>query len=410
MAEIYREQLANGLWLLAEPIASAQSLAMSMMVPAGVSQEPDAGQGAAAVLAEMMMRGAGDLDARGHSEALDRLGVQRGTSVTTHHIHLHASMIGSKLPDALPLLADMVTRPMLAATAMEPSRDLAIQSIDALDDEPQQKVMLQLKARQFPAPFGRSSLGVREHLEAMSHDDVKAYWGRTFVPGGAVLGFAGRFDWSALRDHVAGAFASWRGRLDDAVETAPAPRGYTHETAQTQQVHIGVAYDAPPEPAPESMLQRAVTAVLSGGMSGRLFTEVREKRGLCYAVYASYSAGRDRGAMLAYSGTTTPRAQETLDVLTTELRRVCDGIDRDEFDRAIIGMKSRLVMQGESTGARAAAIANDQYVLGRPRTLDELASQVDAVTLDAVNDHARSNRPGAMTLVTVGPEPLRVQG
>ncbi len=410
MPEIFREQLPNGLWLLAEPIASAQSLAMSMLVPAGVANEPVDQQGAATVLAEMIMRGAGDLDARQHSESLDRLGVQRGTSVTTHHLHLHASMIGTNLPGALPLLTDMMTRPQLAASALGPSRDLAIQSIDSLDDEPQQKVMLQLKRRHFPEPFGRSPLGVREHLQALTHERVLDYWRRTFVPRGSVLGFAGRFDWAALRDQVAQTLGSWQGGLDDARESQPAARGYTHETADTQQVHIGIAYDAPPEPHADSMLQRAATAVLSGGMSGRLFTEVREKRGLCYAVYASYSSGRDRGAVLAYSGTTTPRAQETLDVLTAELRRICDGIDQAEFDRAIIGMKSRLVMQGESTGARASAIATDQYTLGRARTLDEMAAQVDAATLAAVNQYVRDHRPGAMTIVTVGPDALKVRG
>lgn len=405
---IHQLQLANGLWLVAEPIASAQSLAMTLRVPAGVVQEPGDKQGVAAVLAEMLLRGAGERDARQHSEALDRLGVQRGTSVTTQHLHVHASMLGVNLAAAMPLVLDMVLRPMLADSAVGPARDLAIQSIDALDDEPQQRVMLELKRRHFPEPFGRSSLGEREHLRTVSREDVVAYWQRTCRPRGTILGVAGRFDWPALREQVESLTAEWSGEVVEPVETAAAARGYAHERSESSQVHIGVAYDAPPEPAAESMLQRAATAVLSGGMSGRLFTEVREKRGLCYAVYASYSPGRDRGAVLAYSGTTTPRAQETLDVLTGELRRLGDGIDDAEFGRAIIGMKSRLVMQGESTGARAAAIAGDQYALGRPRTLDELAAEVDRVTLDAVNQYVRERRPKDMTIVTVGPEALRV--
>ena len=172
------------------------------------------------------------------------------------------------------------------------------------------------------------------------------------------------------------------------------------------QVHTGLAYDAVPEPDDRSMLQRAAAAVLSGGMSGRLFTQVRERHGLCYAVYASYGSNKHLGAMLSYAGTTAPRAQQTLDILTAELHRLSEGIEADEFERAIVGMKSALVMQGESTGARANAIAVDQYIYGRPRTLDERIAQVDAVTFEQLNAFVRDNPPGAMSIVTVGPEPL----
>ena len=141
-------------------------------------------------------------------------------------------------------------------------------------------------------------------------------------------------------------------------------------------------------------------------MSGRLFTEVREKRGLCYAVYAAYASHKRIGAMLAYAGTTAARAQETLDVLEGELRKLSLGVDESEFRRAIVGMKSRLVMQGESTGARAGAIAGDQVVLGRPRTLEELTERVDHVTFERLNEYLKNHPPGAMTTVTIGPSPL----
>lgn len=406
MSGIFEHQLPNGLRLLAEPIAGAQSLAMAMLMPAGVSQEPQGQQGAATLLSEMLNRGAGELDARAHSDALDHLGVQRGTSVETAHIRLGATMIGRKSAQALPLLLDMVRRPMLAESALEPARDLALQSLDALEDEPQEKAMLVLRQRHYPMPFGRSPLGRREDLETITIADVRAFWKRTFVPGDAVLGFAGHFDWSQLKDQITQLLGDWQGTLPEAGESFAAPRGYQHVEASSTQVHIGIAYDAPREPDPQSILQRAATAVLSGGMSGRLFTEVREKRGLCYSVYATYAGSKHRGAVLSYVGTTVPRAQETLDVLTGELRRLSDGIEADEFARAIVGMKSRLVMQGESTNARAHAIAQDQYVFGRPRTLQERREQVDALTLDAVRQYVADHRPSTMTIVTIGPEAL----
>lgn len=408
MGQIRHHELDNGLVLVAEAIPGAQSLAMSLLAPAGVVAEPADGLGAAAMLSEMLWRGAGELDAKAHSDALDQLGVQRGTSVETNHLRLGATMIGSKLPEALPLLIDTIRRPVLSEEAIEPTRDLAMQSLAALEDEPQQKVFMDLRRRHFPEPFGRSPLGLREHLERISLADIKGYWQQAITAGGSILGFAGCFDWEQLKDSVCQMLGDWRGDRPDTEPHGSALCGYTHEKADTVQVHIGLAYDAVPETHPHSILQRAAAAVLSGGMSGRLFTEVRERHGLCYAVSASYGSNKQLGAMLSYAGTTAPRAQQTFDILTAELRRLSKGVEADEFERAMIGMKSSLVMQGESTTARANAIAVDQYIYGRPRTLDERIDQVDAVTLDQLNSFVQDCPPGRMTVVTIGPEPLNV--
>ena len=409
MTQIHTATLPTGLTLLGEQIPAAQSLSMSLLSPAGLAQQPDDQQGVATLLEEMICRGAGGLSAREHSEALDRLGVRRSTSVETRHMRLSATMIGEKLPDALPLLLDMIRRPNLDADALEPARLLSLQSLDALDDEPQQRVMLELKRRHFPAPFDRSPFGQRDALTRLSLHDVRAFWKRTAVPGESVLAFAGHFDWDELKARVSELVGDWTGPGEEPAVSETPPRGYEHLTQDTAQVHIALAYDAPPEPDPQAPLQRAATAVLSGGMSGRLFTEVREKRGLCYAVGASYAGQRDRGAVFCYAGTTAPRAQETLDVVSHELQRLSEGVEPGEFDRAIVGMKSRLVMQGESTAARARAIAQDQVTLGHPRSLDERRGEVDAITLETLNAYVRDNPPGRMTIVTLGPTALSVE-
>lgn len=408
MSEIHRHQLDNGVQVVAEPIEGMQSLAMTLLVPAGVASEPGQGQGASAMLAEMICRGAGGRSAREHSDALDQLGVQRSTSVQTRHLRLGATMIGSKAGEALGLLFDMIRRPNLAKASLEPSRDLCLQSIDALADEPQQRAMLELRHRHFPEPLGRSPLGQREGIERLTLEQVRRFWESTFVASGSILAFAGKVDWPRLKDQVASLLGDWSGRFDEAAVEAAGARGYEHLKAETSQVHIGIAYDAPAEPANDSIYQRAAAAVLSGGMSGRLFTEVREKRGLCYAVSAGYLGQKDRGAMLGYAGTTPARAQQTLDVFTGELRRLSEGVNESEFGRAIVGMKSRLVMQGESSSARAGSIASDVYLRGEPRTLDDLAGEVDAVTLEKLNAYLAAHEPGAMTIVTIGPTALEV--
>ncbi len=406
MPTIHSHTFENGLTLLAEPAPSSQSLAMTFFVPGGYTREPEGKQGLASLLAEMACRGAAGLDGRAHTDAIEALGIQRTSSSEAKFQTLSAVMIHDRFDKGFPLLADMVLRPTLSADELEPAKDLGIQSIESLEDEPQQKVFIELRKKHFPMPFGRSSIGTIEGIESVTRQDLFNFWQATSRPHGAVLGFCGRFDFNHLRDTVGKTFADWKGAAAPIVETAPGQRGVTHLDAPSTQVHIGLAFDAPKETSPNAMRHRIGVFALSGGMSGRLFSEVREKRGLCYSVYASYAANQDRGTTLAYAGTTAPRAQETLDVMTAELDKLSAGITQEEYDRAMVGIRARLVMQGESTQSRAGAIASDQLVFGHPRTLDQIQAQVTAVKIDHVNDYLKTNPPGALTQVTIGPSAL----
>ena len=143
-------------------------------------------------------------------------------------------------------------------------------------------------------------------------------------------------------------------------------------------------------------------------MSGRLFTEVREKRGLCYSVWAGYSSLKGQGSILGYAGTSNERAQATLDCFIAEVHRLGEGVTPAELERAKTGLKASTIMQGESTSARAGAIAHDYFIRGRIRTLDEIKNAIDAVTLDQVNAYLKANEPGPFTIVTVGPKELKL--
>ncbi|WP_432798600.1 M16 family metallopeptidase [Poriferisphaera sp. WC338] len=406
MEKINQKRLQCGVTVLGEQMPGAASLAMSMLVPAGLGSQPENKLGVAPMLSEMMCRGAGELDAREFSDALDMLGVDRSTQVDTQHLKVSATMIGEKVTEALPLLVSMVTKPHLDEEGLEPTRLLGLQAIEGLKDEPQQQVMYELREKHHRKPFGRSPLGEAEAIKGMTRADVYDFWKARCRPGGSILALSGLFDWEQVCDQLEGLFEGWKGDAEAVKPGEEGARGQTHLGAETSQTHIALAYDAVPENDARSILQKAAVSVLSGGMSGRLFTEVREKRGLCYSVYASYGSQRDRGMMFAYAGTTTARAQETLDVLVAELRRVHEGVSEDEFRRAIVGMKSRLVMQGESTSARASAIASEQYICGSAKTLDQWAAEVDGVTLEGLNGFLKDNMPGEMTLVTIGEEKL----
>ncbi len=410
MSEIHKHTFDNGLHLLAQQVQGAKSLAISILMPAGVSMESEDNQGSASLLEELICRGAGELKSREHSDALDQLGVQRGTDAGISYFRVGATLIGSKVEESLPLITDMVRKPRFDDECFAPSQDLCLQALEALEDDHSHMTSILLREKHYPSPYNRNAMGSAEYIKRGTIDDVKRFWQRTFVPNGATIAFAGDFDWASIKDQTEGLLGDWTGKAEHPSDEGNGVMGYSHHEAKTQQVQIGLAYNAIPEIHPDSMLQQAALAILSGGMSCRLFTEVREKRGLCYSVGARYGANKTRGTVLAYAGTTTQRAQETLDVLISELRRMADGVTESEFKRAIVGMKTRIVMSGQSTGSRAGAISADQLVYGYPRTLESLVEKVSQINFDELNAFIKKNPPGDMTVVTTGPEALKVNG
>jgi predicted Zn-dependent peptidase len=406
----YLHRLSNGLTLVAERIPAVRSAAMTLLVPAGAASDPLDASGAATVLSDWILRGAGERDSRQLTAYLDGLGVQRSCHAETVFLRLSASMLGKNLLAVLPVYGDLVQRPMLPEEGFDPSVDLALQQLDSIEDEPSHKLSIALRERHYPFPFGRPTSGKRDALEALTAEKLRADAQRRLTPQGAILAIAGMFNWDDLVKAVDDAFGSWQAAAAQRPPEQPAPRGTLHISQETNQSQIGLAWDAIPDAHPDSILLQTALNVLSGGMGARLFTEIREKQGLCYSVHAGYSSLKTQGAIFGYAGTSPDRAQRTLDSFIAELKRFEKGIAPDELDRSLIGMKSRVIMQGESSGARAGALAYDFYHRGRTRTLDEVRDLLNAVTLERVNTFLAAHPVKALTVVTLGPEPLTVEG
>ncbi len=210
-----------------------------------------------------------------------------------------------------------------------------------------------------------------------------------------------------LRRRVEELFGDWTPHAPPAWVETPAERGQEHLPHTSAQTHIGIAYDSVPYSHPDYFRARAAVGALSDGMSSRFFTEVRENRGLSYAVWATNTSTQKYGAVLCYAGTGADRAQQTLDVMLGELVRLREGIYADELQRIQIRIKSGLVMQQESSPARAASNAGDWYYLGRVQTLDEVEQIIDALTVEDVNNYLTANPPRNFTVVTLGQEALQ---
>jgi predicted Zn-dependent peptidase len=398
----------NGLVLVAEPMQSLESAAFSFLVPAGCVQETPERAGLAAFTCEMALRGAGSRDSRQFISDLENLGVERGESVSVNHTSFGGATLSKNLWPALEIFADLLRRPHLPADQLEAGRAVVVQEVRAIEDEPAQKVMVELRRRQYPDPWGRSSHGELPALRGITIDQIRDFHTRTYAPRGTILGVAGRFDWTRLKDEVGRLFADWKPVKQTSQPEKPGPSRREHLTHESNQTQIGVAYTSVPYRDPEYFQAWGAVGVLSGGMSSRLFTEVREKRGLCYTVYATHHTLRDRASVLCYAGTSAERAQETLDVMLAELVRLADGVEPQELSRLKARIKSALIMQQESSSSRSGAIARDWFHLGRVRTLTEVGRLVDGLSCESINAYLAAHPPGDFTVVTLGSKPLEV--
>jgi predicted Zn-dependent peptidase len=406
--QVYQHTLPNGLVLLAERMDHVRSAAINFLVPAGCAFDPPGKLGVASVLAEMITRGAGDRDSRELALALDNLGVDRDESVGAVNMRFWGSTLARNVPAALDIYADIVLRPHLPEDELEPVQALALQDIQGLEDAPQSKVMVELRRRYYPSPLNKDRRGTEEDIKGLTIDAVKAQYRRLVRPNGAILSVAGNVEWEPLKAQVERLFGRWEpGETGDMTPQSHQPTS-EHIQKDTQQTQIALAFPSVSVTDPDYYNARAAAAVLSGGMSSRLFTEVREKRGLCYSVYAFHETFKTQGTMLAYAGTRAERAQETLDVTLAELRRLKDGIEDDEIDRVKAGLKSSLIMQEESTSARAGAIATDWYYLGRVRPFEEIQAIIDGLTPAKILSYLDRCPVRDVTLVTLGPAPLNL--
>jgi len=407
-APIHSHIFPNGLVLVAEPRPSLKSAAFTFLAPAGCVHDPADRSGLSGFTCEMTLRGAGSRDSRQFILDLDNLGVERSESVSYAHTSYSGATLAENLPAALLIYADVLRNAHLPEDQLEAGRLGMLQELHAVEDEPAQKVMLELRRRHYPMPWGRPAQGEEKALQDANLGDIREYYRRHFQPKGSILGVSGRVDWESLKDLVGRLLGDWTPGATESIEEQPAVGNYKHFPYESNQTQIGIAYSSIPYRHPDYFQAWGAVGVLSGGMSARLFTEVRERRGLCYSVFAMYHTLRHIGGIFCYAGTSADRAQETLNVTLGELVRLAEGVEDHELDRLKARIKSSLVMQQESSSARSSSVAFDWYHLGRSRTLDEVEQLIDALSARGINAYLKEHPPQDFTVVTLGPHQLEM--
>lgn len=402
--------LAGGLRVAFER-RSGPGFAFDLRVPVGSAHDPQGQEGSSAVLEEWLFKGAAGRDARALQDAFDDLGVRRGGGVGPEATRLSVGGLLEDLPGALELVADVLLRPELPEAELPVLLDLARQDLDALQDSPSDLLAAQARRLTFPraptdaaAGFAHPTSGTVGGLQAISAEGLRLHL-QNYGRAGSVLGLVADLPEEEVLPLVERVFVGWRKGQHLQLE----PHFQANVRANlpdrdAEQTHLSLTAPGIAPRDPRWLTWQLALTALSGGSSSRLFTAVREERGLAYAVSASPIVLGTQGFLSVYAGSTPQRAPETLEVVMAEIKRLSAGLSAAEFKRAHAGLSASVVFGGESLRGRAHALTRDLALFGQVRSVASLRADLDALTLNDVNAFLADYHPmSAVSIVSLGP-------
>ena len=398
----------NGLTLCTEHIEGVSSVAIHVLIPTGSAYDSDATHGIAALHGELLLRGTSTHDSRSLSDAMDGVGLIRGVSAGTQHLHLHGMTTGTRVTHAIDLMLMLMQSPAMSSDDFDASSRLCLQAIASLEDDPEETANVELQRRHRPSPLNRNTLGRANAIRSLNRDQVHQAWLDRVGPQGTIISIAGQIDPNAIIDQVGRCIEHWSGPTPKQLTVQPPQRGRTHLRRSTSQVHLALAFDAPMATDPQAEATRLAAGVLGGGSSSRLFLEVRQRRSLCYGIGAGWTASKHDGYIQVTTGTTPERAKETLETTRATIQSAAQDMTESDIMRTMLQVRSGMVRSGESTRARAGALARDAVLFDAVKSLEDRIALVERVQPDDVRSIAQTWACAEPTMVMVGPgdEPL----
>jgi predicted Zn-dependent peptidase len=405
--EFLSTTLDSGMEIIAQPMSGVRSAALAFFVGSGAVNESWEVAGLAHLTEASMFRGTSHRSARQITEELDLLGASHGSNTGLEFTLFSSTLLGDRLLEALDIFVDVLRHAAFPVEELEAVQGLQLQEIGQRNDQPAQLVMDRARQLFFAGhALANDILGTPESVKALPRDRVVQTWRDLYAPKNTLLAVAGRFDWSNLVATMERLTAEWAQGAPRVLLPEPAinPANTIQHSPLAQEnicfTFPGVAYSDP------SYYPAALAStVLGSGMNSRLFTEVREKRGLAYSVGSRLDALSNVGLVRVYAGTQPERARESVEIIRSELHRLeLGGVTEEELQLAKTRLESRVVMNSESSGNRAMAIARDWWYERRFRTLAEIRGQIEAVTTADIRDYlARAAITRNVGLTAIGP-------
>jgi predicted Zn-dependent peptidase len=384
---VTREVLDNGLRLITESMPHVRSVTIGVWLMRGSRHETNARSGIAHVVEHMLFKGTDTRTAEDLAQAIDSIGGQLDAFTAKEYASYYIKVLDDHLPLAVDLLADIVLRPAFAADELEREKKVILEEIKMVEDTPDDLVH-ELFTQHFweGHPLGRPILGSKETVEALTSETLSDYFRGAYVAPNMIISAAGNLEHGRVRDLVTAAFGLLGRSGDPFSEEAPqvVPQVVTR-TKELEQSHVCLGTNSYPQSHDDRYVSYLLNTMLGGSMSSRLFQNVREKRGLAYAVFSGLSAYRDAGNITIYAGCANEAVSEVIDLCVEELR----GLKREpvtdaELRRAKDHLKGSLMLSLENTASRMSHLARQEIYFDRHFGLDETLSGIERVSAEDV--------------------------
>jgi predicted Zn-dependent peptidase len=377
-------RLSSGLRVITDAMPHLQTASLGVWVGAGSRDERGDEHGISHLLEHMAFKGTSRRTARQIAEEIEAVGGDLNAATGVETTAYYARMLEDDVPLALDVLSDILSDPSFDPEELQREQNVIVQEIGASEDAPDDLVFERLQETAFPAQsIGRSILGKRETVRAFDRKRLAAYLDRNYRAPDMLVVATGAVEHRSVVEQVERRFAPFAGPAGPNPEPARFVGGSHVETRDLEQVHVALAMQGVPQCDPSLFSLQVFSSALGGGMSSRLFQEVREIRGLCYSIYAYHAPYSDTGMFGLYAGTDAADVPELMRVVVAEIENASRTLTEAEVKRSKVQMKASLLMALESSGARAEQLARQMFAWGRPMPLEELVAKIEAVTVES---------------------------
>ncbi len=403
---VEQTELPNGLRIVTETMPEARSVSLGAWVRVGGRDEPAELSGASHFLEHLLFKGTEHRTARQIAEAIDCVGGEMNAFTAREHTAYYARLPHAQAALGIEILGDVLTAPALRAHEVEAERQVIVEEILMNLDDPDDRVHTLLSKAVFDGhPLGREVLGEMATVEAISRDDIAAFFDRWYRPATMVIAAAGRLDHDDIVASVAESLGDRTGgELPERSGPPPAGEVVLVEEDDTEQAHLCLGWRSLDAGDEDRWALAVANQILGGGMASRLFQEVREERGLAYSVYSHPTSFQDSGYLTVYCGTGPQRAREALGVIGDVLAGVlADGVTAQELQVAAGYLEGSMLLGLEDSGGRMGRLGRSLMQRDTITTIDEHVSRIRAVTVHDVARVLHRVLEGPRTLAAVGP-------
>ncbi len=394
--------LSNGFRIVTENMPGLESAAIGVWVGAGARHERVEQNGIAHFLEHLAFKGTKRRTALEIAEVIEDVGGYINAYTSREVTAYYARVLANDVPLALDVIADILLNPTFDENEIEIERGVILQEIGQALDTPDDVIFDWLQEEAYPdQPLGRTILGPTERVRHFSREDLSNFVAEHYGPGQMILSAAGAVDHDAIVREAEKLFGHMTAGPVQNEDAAAFRGGERREIKALEQAHFTLAFESPGYRADDFYTGQIYANALGGGMSSRLFQEIREHRGLCYTIFSQAGAYSDTGLITVYAGTSADQLAELAEVTIDEMRRINEDLRVAEIDRARAQMKAGMLMGLESPSNRAERLARMVSIWGRVPDLSETVAKIDAVTLENVRDfgiNLATHAPSAMAL------------